>query len=74
MYSGMKERIINSAADLFSKRGYSHVRVDDIAEFAGISKKTIYNHFPNKSSMIDAVIESNTQSICERVDEYLFDH
>ncbi len=70
MNSGMNERIIDGAAVLFSERGYSGVRVDDIAGFVGISKKTIYNHFPNKSSLFGAVLESNTRRICKGIDNF----
>jgi len=73
MNIAMKERIIHGASELFSKQGYPGVRVEDIAEFAGISKKTIYNHFQNKFSLIDAVIDSNTLSICKRIDEFGLD-
>ncbi len=70
---GMKDRILNGAAKLFYKHGYSGVRVDDIADFVGISKKTIYNHFPNKLALIRAVIEVNVQDIFLKLDEFTSD-
>ncbi len=73
MSRGMKERILKGAAKLFYKHGYSGVRVDDIAEFIGITKKTIYNHFPNKLALIQAVIEINVLGICNRLDEITSD-
>jgi len=70
MSTAMKERIIDGASKLFSKKGYSGVRVEDIAEFVRISKKTIYNHFPNKFSLIEAAIDSNASSMCKKIDEF----
>jgi AcrR family transcriptional regulator len=58
---------------LFYKHGYSGVRVDDIADFVGISKKTIYNHFPNKLALVRAVIEVNVQDIFHKLDEFTSD-
>jgi len=73
MVLGMKERILKGAAKLFYRHGYSGVRVDDIAEFVGITKKTIYNHFPNKLALIQAVIEINVLDICNTLDEITSD-
>ncbi len=73
MSLGMKDRILNGAAKLFYKHGYSGVRVDDIADFVGISKKTIYNHFPNKLALVRAVIEVNVKDILNKLDEFASD-
>ncbi len=73
MSKGTKERIIKGAGKLFYKHGYAGVRVDDIAEFIGITKKTIYNHFPNKLAVIQAVIEMNVQNVCDRLDDITSD-
>jgi len=52
-----KQNIINKASDLFLKYGYSKVTTDEIAGFAGISKKTLYNHFTNKEDLLVSVID-----------------
>ncbi len=52
----LKERrteIIRRAAfELITERGYSAVTVEDIAERAGVSRRTIFNYFPSKSDML----------------------
>ena len=53
---GMEQRILKSAQKLFFEKGYSLVRMDDIAAYMGISKKTIYNHFQNKQEIYSRVI------------------
>ena len=50
----MKEKIINKATDLFLSLGFKSVTMDDIANELGISKKTIYTYFDNKSCLIEA--------------------
>ncbi|PKA83174.1 TetR family transcriptional regulator [Ulvibacter sp. MAR_2010_11] len=48
----MKEKIIKNAAELFITLGFKSVTMDDIANHMGISKKTIYSHFSNKTELV----------------------
>lgn len=48
----MEEKIIQKATALFLKFGFKSVTMDDIADEMGISKKTIYIHFKNKTALI----------------------
>ena len=50
----MKEKIINKASELFLTLGFKSVTMDDIANELGISKKTIYVHFPNKTDLVES--------------------
>ncbi len=49
----MKDNIIENASDLFLTYGFKSVTMDDIANKMGISKKTIYGHFPNKTKLVE---------------------
>ena len=53
----MKERILETADKLFYSRGIRAVGVDTIAAEIGISKRTLYNHFPSKDALISAYLE-----------------
>ena len=64
----MKESIVNKAAELFLNLGFKSVTMDDIANAMGISKKTIYVHFSNKSELVDAVSFFLFDSICDGID------
>jgi AcrR family transcriptional regulator len=48
----MREKIIHKAADMFITLGFKSVTMDDIAATMGISKKTIYAHFKNKTDLV----------------------
>ena len=48
----MKENILNKATDLFLTLGFKSVTMDDLAHELGISKKTIYSHFENKTQLV----------------------
>lgn len=50
----MREKIINKSGELFLNFGFKSVTMDDIASEMGISKKTIYVHFPNKTKLVEA--------------------
>ena len=50
----MRENIINKATELFLTLGFKSVTMDDIANELGISKKTIYVHFENKTKLVEA--------------------
>lgn len=39
---------------LFAQRGYDNVTVNEIAENAGLTKRTFFNHFPDKSDILFA--------------------
>ena len=53
----MQERILESADRLFYLRGIRAVGVDTIAAEIGISKRTLYNHFPSKNELIAAYLK-----------------
>lgn len=51
----MKEKIVLKATELFLNLGFKSVTMDDIANEMGISKKTIYTHFSNKTELVQDV-------------------
>lgn len=68
----MREKIINKAGELFLNYGFKSITMDDIANNLGISKKTIYVHFANKTKLVQATtmrlfesISNGIACICE---------
>jgi AcrR family transcriptional regulator len=53
----MKERILETADKLFYLQGIRAIGVDTISAEIGISKRTLYNHFPSKDALITAYLE-----------------
>ena len=53
----MEERIVNKAQELMFQTGVKHVTMDDLATQLGISKKTIYQYYKDKDSLVTAVVE-----------------
>jgi len=54
--AAMRQRILDTADRLFYGRGIRAVGVDTIAAEIGISKRTLYNHFPSKDDLIVAYL------------------
>ena len=48
----MKDKILDTATSLFLDLGFKSVTMDDLADRMGISKKTIYTHFSNKTQLV----------------------
>ena len=53
----MKERILATAERLFYGAGIRATGVDTIAAEVGISKRTLYNHFPSKDALVAAYLK-----------------
>lgn len=52
-----KERILDAAIELFSKKGYDGVGVDEIAETIGMKGPSLYRHFKGKEAILEAIID-----------------
>jgi AcrR family transcriptional regulator len=51
-----RQRIVEAARAHFFNHGFRSVTMDDLAEELGISKKTLYAHFPGKIEVLEAVL------------------
>jgi len=64
------DKILGVSVELFSQYGFKTITMDDIARRAGISKKTLYQHFANKQEVVqESVIwyKNQTSFSCEAV-------
>ena len=50
-HGGSKEAIVEAAANLFLERGFGAVSMDDLAEAAGVARRTLYNQFASKEEI-----------------------
>ncbi len=53
-----KQIILDTALELFSKRGYSAVSIRDLCNKVGIKESAIYYHFKNKQEIFDLLCQS----------------
>ena len=52
-----RERILDAAYELFSRRAIRDVGIDEVIERAGVAKATLYRHFPSKDDLVIAFLE-----------------
>ena len=64
----MKEKIVIKSTELFLNLGFKSVTMDDIATEMGISKKTIYVYYKNKTELVEAVTFHLFDTICVGID------
>lgn len=64
-----RERILAHATERFMTGGFSRVTMDDISRELGLSKKTLYRHFPGKQDLLMEVIRAELAKLKIRLDE-----
>jgi AcrR family transcriptional regulator len=56
-----RERILDAAYELFSKRGIRAVGTEEVLARAGVAKSTLYRHFPSKEALVLAFLQRREQ-------------
>ncbi|MEO9571396.1 MAG: TetR/AcrR family transcriptional regulator [Polaribacter sp.] len=64
----MKDKILEKAQQMFLNLGFKSVTMDEIASSLGVSKKTIYKYFKNKTELVAEVTNLMFSSICTGID------
>ena len=67
----MKEEIVKRALNDFMQYGFKTFTIDDLASKMGISKKTLYEHFPSKNDLVEAVLDYALDMSCKNVDTFV---
>jgi AcrR family transcriptional regulator len=55
--SSVRQRVLDTAADLFYREGVRAVGVDLVVERSGVAKTSLYRHFRSKDELVAAVLE-----------------
>jgi len=59
----MRQRLSDTATEMFMERGFDAVRVSEVAEVCGVSEKTVFNYFPTKESLVLDRLDATVASI-----------
>ena len=51
-----KQKLLDAALDLFSRRGFAAVSVRDLAAAVGVKESALYKHFQNKRAVLGALV------------------
>jgi len=68
-----REAIIEAARRAFEEFGVQGTSMDKLAEMAGVSKRTVYNHFASKEELYAAVLDRTIVPVLELLD-YAVEH
>ncbi|MCD0450920.1 TetR/AcrR family transcriptional regulator [Actinocorallia sp. API 0066] len=58
-----RQAIVDAAFRVFARQGYEQASVQDIAEEAGVSKQTVYNHFQDKQAVFSAAMAATADAV-----------
>ena len=64
-----KDKIVEAARKLFYKYGFKKVSMDEIANEAGVTKRTIYMYFKSKEDLLKYFIQEEIENMKEIVEE-----
>jgi AcrR family transcriptional regulator len=59
-------QIVRASKDLFWKYGIKRVTIEEVCNFAGVSKMTFYKHFKNKIELVKVIIAQITDEATEK--------
>lgn len=65
----MKQQILRTASELFTTVGVKTTTMDDICEKIGISKKTLYNYYQNKTALVKDAISLHLEDFNEDMEQ-----
>jgi len=66
-----KEQILQSAKELFEKYGIKKTTMNEIAQNAGVTKKTVYSYFESKADLINCFIQQELNYMKSIIEKYL---
>lgn len=66
-----REHLLDSALELMIKRGYSNVTLNDLAEFAGLTRGAFYWHFKSKEDILHAIINKEAEFLHDLMAELI---
>ncbi|MFZ5966616.1 MAG: TetR/AcrR family transcriptional regulator [Bacillota bacterium] len=74
-----EEKIIQSAVEIFSQKGYSGTTTKEIAQNAGIAEGTIFRYFPKKKDLLHKILYKVIETVAPNIigsglDEIFRDH
>ena len=70
MAAGTKERILETALELFAQNGYLGTSMNDIAGKLGLTKAALYKHYTSKQEILDRIIDRMNEMDYERAEAY----
>ncbi|BBX48785.1 TetR/AcrR family transcriptional regulator [Mycobacterium cookii] len=62
---GARQRILDAAAELFYREGINATGVERLAAESSVSKRTLYQHFPSKTAVVEEYLRGMEQRVTD---------
>ena len=62
-------QLVQAAVQVFSARGVAGATIQEVAQVAGVTAGTVYNHFASKDQLVERVAVTLAQSLCRAIYE-----
>lgn len=72
-HSLVRQHIIETASDLFYRKGYNLTGINEIIKEAGIAKATLYNHFASKEEICLAYLTHRNSTFIKDIKIFVYD-
>ena len=69
--SGKKQRILNSAINIFGEKGFQNATIAEISKDAGIGDATIYEYFKSKEDLLLAIPVEITKELIPQINDHM---
>ena len=68
--SATHQRILDAAYTLFYRNGFARVNVDEIAQAANVTKRTLYDHFRSKDELLAEVLQRQNALALQKIEKW----
>ena len=62
-------QLVQAAVQVFSARGVAGATIQEVAQVAGVTAGTVYNHFASKDQLVERVAVTLAESLCRAIHE-----
>lgn len=69
--SAAREKLLATATRIFYAEGVNAVGIDRVIEAAGVTRATMYRHFPSKQALVTTYLEVSDQGFRDRAEVHL---
>jgi AcrR family transcriptional regulator len=66
----LRDEILDAARTLLSEKGYTAMSMDELAAQVGISKPTLYSHYPTKDDIVVATVVREMERFLEVIEAH----
>lgn len=62
-----RDRILREAASLYRRNGFHGTSMQDLADVVGITKSSLYHHYPSKQALLAEIVEATMERVGPQV-------